>query len=202
MTQSKSRIKNQFKIPKNQLKYFAESINYVDVHKLKDFLKKHNLSVKGKKGDIVERIKIYVLTGKKIDIPPIPEISKGINKNIELTPNTKILYGEYKNDLKTKLFMKTLVGEHFHFSAYGQDWMMQKWRQGNPPTYQEFANFWQQQYILDKKTKANPKAEWALLNFIQRYLDEHPKANRTKIMEEWKKEKSKREKYVLNILQM
>ncbi len=54
-----------------------------------------------------------------------------------------ILKGSYKNDLKTRLFFKNIVGDHFHFTAFGIDWINEKWMEGNPPTYRDYATMWQ-----------------------------------------------------------
>ncbi|XVN42631.1 MAG: hypothetical protein RCG15_08655 [Candidatus Rickettsia vulgarisii] len=57
-----------------------------------------------------------------------------------LHPNTLMLKGSYKNDLRNRQFFKQLIGEHFHFTAIAIDWLNDRWMQGlpPPPTYQEF----------------------------------------------------------------
>lgn len=193
----KSRKSNKTK-RKNSKNDFYD-LNYVDVKKLKQFCKKHNLSTKGKKDVIIKRIITYITTGKKTDIPVMPSISKTTQK-IPLKPDSKILHGSYKNDLVTRLFIKKLVGPHFHFTAFGQDWIMEQWLAGKPPTYQQFAKAWEQQYQKQKKEKNITRDEWAYLKFIQTYLDKHPKTPRTELMKLWKEEKEKKESKMLKIL--
>ncbi len=141
----------------------------------------------GKKGFLIDLIKQYLLTGEVLKPTLIPNISrapKGMHS--ELRSDALILYGLYKNDLRTRLFMKTLVGKHFHFTAFGQDWIRERWEKGKPPTYQEFADMWQAEYLAGKNKKRSPKKEWAFLNFGLAYHNAHPEASKQEIMELWK----------------
>ena len=164
-----------------------EDIYFLNVSELKLICYQLGLPDIGKKKDLIQRILIFLKTGKILKEIPIPEISKA-KRNISypLSPDTLILYGNYKNDLATRLFMKTLIGDYFHFTAMGQDWIKECWIKGKPPTYDEFAKFWKQEYEVRKHEKVKPKQEWAYLNFIQHYLKEFPKAKRPQIMESWK----------------
>lgn len=102
-----------------------------------------NLSTKGSKPQLIKKIFYFFETGKKLEEQKIPLISK-IQKGAvpSLHPNSLMLHGAYKNDLKTRLFFKKIIGEHFHFTAFGIDWLKRRWLEGRPPTYQEFAEMW------------------------------------------------------------
>lgn len=143
----------------------------------------------------------FIKTGKIVPVKELPDCvfaQKGIN--YPLAPQTKILYGSFKNDLKTRNFFKQLVGNHFHFTAFGIDWIEERWHAGNPPTYQEFATMWQGEYERRKKTKAQPKKEWALLNFMQRYQEQFPNASKQEVMNAWKKEREKQAQFAQKLL--
>jgi hypothetical protein len=88
------------------------------------------------------------------------------------------------------MFFKNLIGKHFHFTAAGQDWINDRWQKGKPPTYAEFAKFWQAHYEKSLKTAANPRKEWAYLNFMQRFQKEHPQASRVEMTQAWNKTRS------------
>lgn len=169
---------------------------------LKDICLKLNISDKGKKGPIIARILYFVEIGKVIMEPKIPEISKAKRGHVyPLSPDGLILKGAYKNDLKTREFFKKLVGRHFHFTAFGIDWVNDRWLEGKPPTYQEFAAMWQTEYEKDKQAKRPPKEEWAYINFTQRFIVSHPDAPRAEIMGAWEMERQRQKEMVNKILQ-
>ena len=166
------------------------ALNYMLVSELKKVCERLHIACFGKKGDVIRQIIHFVSSGKTLSPQTIPDRSKAKKgTNYPLAPTTLILLGSYKNDLQTRLFMKRLVGEHFHFTAFGQDWIKSRWLQGNPPTYREFAHFWQKEYEARKKRPATPKKEWAYLNFIQQYLAKHPKGSKQEIAKAWQKER-------------
>lgn len=78
-----------------------------------------------------------------------------------------------------------MCGSHFHFTAFGIDWLNARWKAGNPPTYQEFANMWQREHELRKTQKPRPKQEWALITYVQKYMAAHPQASKAEVMKAW-----------------
>jgi hypothetical protein len=180
-----------------------EALNYLNMEELTAICSRYQIPIDGKKGQIIERLKCFIDTGKIIKSPPLPAISKAKSTDSnELNPLALILSGLYKNDDRTRQFMKSLVGEHFHFTAFGQDWIKARWQAGKPPTYQEFAEVWQAEYVKRnaKGYKPSPKAEWAYLNFIQRYSESHPKASKAEISQQWEIMRANKASYVLRNL--
>ena len=164
---------------------------YFHVHELKETCNRFQLSSSGKKKDLILRLLSYFKSGKKQELMDFPNSSKAHKgENYPLQPKTKILMGAYKNDLNTRMFFKKLIGDHFHFTAFGIDWINERWAKGDPPTYQEFASFWENEYESRKIRKATPKKEWAYLNFIHRYSKEHPEFSKTQVVEAWKLERN------------
>ncbi len=185
----------------HELDQLNQNLYFLHISELKDICHRLNLPPAGRKLDLITRIMSFLRTGKVAVPPMMPEISKA-KKGHEypLTPKAKMLLGSYKNDLKTRKFMKTLVGEHFHFTAYGQDWLKVKWLAGEPPTYSDFAAYWQKEYERRKNRKAAPKLEWAYLNFAQQFRELHPKASVNEIGKAWEGEHSRRVKETTIIL--
>ena len=182
--------------------HLYESLLYLKMSQLKEICINLRIPPHKKKIELIQAICTYVKEGKILDIPKIPEISKALKSTFyPLKPSTKILHGNYKNDLATRKFMKTLVGQHFHYTAYGIDWINEKWMNGTPPTYEEFAIFWQKEYEKRQLKKVSPKKEWAYINFVQEYGKSNPYANRKEIMKAWKKELEKHSLFVQTILQ-
>lgn len=163
------------------------SLCYLHVSELKDYCDRLNLSIKGKKLDLINRVVHFVQTNEKIDLLPYPanSVAKG-RKNIPLTLEALMLKGAYKNDLKNRLFLKTIIGEHFHFTAFGIDWLENRWLAGNPPTYKEFADMWNREYEFRKSHGSKPKDEWAYINFVKGYLKDNPHSASNEILNEWK----------------
>lgn len=172
------------------LQNLETALNYMLMGELKAVCAHYNITCFGKKGEIIKQILHFVKSGKNLTPQSIPEVSKAKKgTTYSLHPNAPILMGSYKNDENTRNFMKKLIGEHFHFTSFGQDWIKDRWLSGKPPTYQEFADFWQKEYATRKQKPARPKKEWAYLNFTQRYLRDVPDASRKEIAEAWKKER-------------
>lgn len=166
------------------------ALNYMLMEELKEVCGSLNLPHAGKKGEVVRRILHFVKVGKVLGTKSLPAVSKAIRgESYPLRAETLILSGSYKNDLGTRLFMQKLVGEHFHFTAFGQDWIRGRWMAGRPPSYREFADFWQGELAARRDKRAEPKKEWAYLNFSQSYLAKVPHASRGEIVEAWKKKR-------------
>lgn len=184
----------------NQKELF-DALYFMSPAELKKICEKYSLPTNGMKGDIINRLKHFFETGKILLLPKIPAHAKAQpGKTYPLSAQTLILKGAYKNDLKTRLFFKKLIGPHFHFTAFGLDWIRQRWLAGKPPTYQQFADFWHNENQRRKKENVQPKQEWAYLSFIQRYLAKHPNAKRAEIAKKWKEERKIQTAKVLKLL--
>ncbi len=179
------------------------SIYYMNLEELKDVCLAFNLPGSGKKGELIERILHFVQHGKILREKEMPEESKAQkNKRYPLASNTLILHGSYKNDRNTREFFKKLLGEHFHFTAFGQDWIKARWSAGDPPTYAEFAAFWQKEYLSRQRKKTTPKREWAYLNFIQSFLKQHPTASKKQITSAWEKIRTEKAREARKLLKL
>ena len=188
-------------VEEQNLSKLKESIVFLNMEELRNICIKLSIPNKGKKRALIARIIYFIKTKEIIKEPQIPEISKAKKGQIySLHPDRIILKGAYKNDLKTRLFFKELIGDYFHFTAFGIDWLNERWLDGNPPTYQEFSNMWINEYARRKKSKANPKEEWAYIGFIQKYLNTHPKASHKEITKAWELERLRNVKIVDEVI--
>ncbi len=172
------------------MEQLALSLHYLHVAELRLYCEKLSLTTTGNKRDLIERIVHFVKTGEKIGIPPYPEQSVSKKRAcIPLHLDSLMLKGCYKNDLNTRLFFKNIIGQHFHFTAFGIDWLEQRWRDGAPPTYQEFSEMWVTEFERAKIDGRPPKQEWAYIRFVQNYLIENPNASRADIVNNWERER-------------
>ncbi|MCL5875428.1 MAG: hypothetical protein M1114_03080 [Candidatus Dependentiae bacterium] len=187
----------------------SNSLHYLNVKELEDLCKKYDLPTHVpapllKKPSLIQAIVVYVQTGNKTQFKNLlPMVSRATSKVSELTPQAKILFGSYKSDLKTRLFLQKLIGPHFYFTAYGFDWVKQRWMDGNPPTYQEFADFWQKEHLYRKEHKNTPlKEEWAYLNFLRDYRQQYPHANKQEALSAWETTRGEKVNDVYNMLRV
>lgn len=169
-----------------QLEELVEALHFLKMDELKQICSQLSLSDQGPKLALVERIKTFVQGGQERMTAKIPAISCAKKNQIyPLAAQALMLVGAYKNDLKSRTFFKQLIGDHFHFTAFGIDWLKQRWCEGSPPTYQEFADMWQKENEHRKQNKAQPKKEWAYINFLQQYTKKHPDASHAETIDAW-----------------
>ncbi|HLB93664.1 MAG TPA: DUF6434 domain-containing protein [Candidatus Babeliales bacterium] len=174
------------KISLAQLETLKSALLYLRMAQLRALCLQLQIPDRGLKLVLIENILSYLTTGNIPKSTPIPATSKAkLGTTYPLSPATLILSGSYKNDLKTRLFMQKLVGSHFHFTAHGIDWLKTRWQNGQPPTYQEFADYWQESYLAHQKQKPIPKAEWAYINYVQTLLAENPNLTKTEVTQCW-----------------
>ncbi len=178
-----------------------ESLLFFHVSELKDLALKLSLTEKGTKMTLIMRILHFLETGQKLTLPKFPTSSCAKRgQNYPLGEKELMLKGAYKNDLKTRLFFKQFIGEYFHFTAFGIDWLNERWMKGNPPTYQEFSKMWQTEYQKRKEAPAAPKKEWAYIRFVQKFLLSSPTARRENIYQAWESERQKHKTHVYEFL--
>lgn len=174
-------------LPKDTQETLSDALHYMKMAQLKNACKLLALPDAGKKMELIERIMKFVQTGAIQEVPKIPSISHAKKDAVQdFSPTAKMLYGLYKNDAATREFFKKLIGSQFHFTAFGIDWLNERWLAGNPPTYQEFADYWIAQTNWRKKNKPQPKDEWAFIKFMQRMNEEKPDASQGELMKAWK----------------
>jgi hypothetical protein len=187
----------------NELKELFAALLYLNMHELKTICIHFGLPTQHEKIKLIENIKVYLTTGKIAAQNEIPAISKAKSKTIyPLARQTLMLKGSFKNDLKTRMFLKSLIGNHFYYTAYGIDWIKNHWMQGTPATYAEFAIYWQAEYQARQITKAPMKAEWAYLNFLNRYQIAYPTASKSQAIGAWKIEREGHVEKVKNLLKL
>jgi hypothetical protein len=188
------------KLTDQQIATLKQSLNFLHVEELRDICTKFAINNAGKKGQIILRILHFLKTGEVLSEPKIPAISCGRSPSI-IDPDQHILKGSYKNDLRTRIFFKNLIGDYFHFTAFGIDWINERWFAGDPPTYKEFADMWVKEYARRKKFGTTPKDEWAYINFVQQFIAEQPNASSEAILEAWNMERKRNVEIVKSLLQ-
>jgi Domain of unknown function (DUF6434) len=167
-----------------------EALLFFNIQELRETCKELSLPFSGLKRALVQRIVSWVTTGRlneEAEIPTQSKARRGVSYPLHL--ETLILHGNYRNDAKTRHFLKGEIGEHFHFSAAGIDWIKEHWAAGDPPTYREFIEYWKEQHKARQENGSPPKEEWAFIRFTQAYIKANPTALREKIMRAWHTER-------------
>jgi hypothetical protein len=165
-----------------------ELLAHMHIAELKETLLSLRLSPIGfNKQELIDRLVHFKRAGVELAPQEIPLISKGRSGHeVPIKPEAIMLYRVYKNDHATRGFFRKLIGQHFHFTAYGIDWLREQWIAGKPPTYAEFAHEWQSEYERNKIEKRPAKQEWAYIRFVQEYGLIHPEAKNSEINDAWK----------------
>lgn len=164
-----------------------DTLLYMKMAELRHACGMLGLPDKGKKTLLIDRILTRIKTGDIVTSPKVPSKSLARNHPVQqLNTSSLMLYGEYKNDAKTREFFKALIGPHFHFTAFGIDWLNERWLAGNPPTYQEYADFWVKETARRKKEGAKPKDEWMFIRFMQMMEKEYPDLAQEQVLDAWK----------------
>ncbi len=179
-----------------------DTLDYLNVSELKQACAMFDLPSKGKKGDIITRIITYLDSGVVTQLPTVPPQSLAKNHPPQdLRPKALMLQGGYKNDAKTRALFKEMIGPHFHYTAFGVDWLMDRWLQGDPPTYQEFADYWVEETERRKLTKVKPKSEWRLITFMQEMHAAHPLLTIADLFQLWHHVRNEKVKKAFEILE-
>jgi len=194
-------MKDKMKLSAIEIDKLTTSLHYCTVEELKEIGNQLNITLSGKKANLIAGIVNFITTGKQLLQEKIPAVScKRPGKQYPLTPDTFIVYGAFKNNLATRIFLKKLIGDHFHFTAFGQDWIRQRWINSNPPTYAEFADFWQSEYAKRKGKQLLQKPEWAYLNFLKKYKDKNPHLPRELVIAAWQGYRLRHKKNALALI--
>jgi len=167
-------------------KALRDAIYYMNMSELKRCCQVLAIPESGKKAELIDNIISFIKTGKVVKRDTMPPESLAKNHPPQgLTKNGLMLYGSYKNDDKTRALFKSLVGPHFHFTAFGIDWLNEQWLKGMPPTYQQFSDYWTKEMERRKQKKAKPKQEWTYLNFLQYHSSGY--TSKIDLLKAWKK---------------
>jgi hypothetical protein len=142
----------------------------------------------GLKPFLIDKIVHFYETGEILSASVVPQVSlakKGVAYPLHV--DTLMLKGAYKNDLKTRLFFKSIIGEYFHFTVFGIDWLNDRWLAGLPPTYGEFATFWKETYSFNKAFGSKIKDTLRLNKFCRDIKLANKGISKQEVLAAWSK---------------
>src|SRR5271170_1376815 len=95
------------KLTSQEINELDTSLHYCKVDELKTICDQLNILPKGQKAHLIASIMHFIKSGKQLSQKTIPTSSrKQLGKNYPLAPDTHITYGDFKNDLATRMFLK------------------------------------------------------------------------------------------------
>lgn len=132
------------------------SIYFLKVPELKQLLTDAGIKPTGSKQTMINSLIAYAKGDSTR--PSAPQFTDGERalrqKANQYDPTVFIVPGVYTNNRKSRELFLTLIGRHFSFTTYGMDWIKDRWAEGTCPTYQAFAEFWQEEYLRRKNNGA------------------------------------------------
>jgi hypothetical protein len=181
-----------------------DALQYMRLDELKRFCAPpRTIPIDGEKKLVIKRVKHYLETGEILHAFPTPPVSLAKPfTHYPLTPDTLILQGAYRADDPTRTLIRSLIGIHFNFTEFGQNWIETRWDFGSPPTYTEFAKAWQEEFELRRKLDYQSVSEddQLYLNFAKSYTGTHPSALKREIDHVWEKTRADKSTKALEVL--
>nr|WP_276519528.1 DUF6434 domain-containing protein [Bradyrhizobium elkanii] len=155
--------------PRTSLDDFRNFYWYLD--ELVDFCRHHGLPTSGPKLKIVARIEKFLKDGKvPVDVP-VRKHPKGAKRRGPITMRSRVTE-DYKCDDETRAFFKSVIGEHFHFTAHLQQFRRDKQGKGIPITYGELVREWksEREKRKDKNYKSPLQRTWEYNRFVRDFM--------------------------------
>ncbi|NRA69161.1 MAG: hypothetical protein HRU19_32120 [Pseudobacteriovorax sp.] len=130
-------------LSKKRWDQLVDGIYYLKVDELVQIASHLGLHVHGRKQQLIDGILRFYQLGT-VPKPPAPKPNKKAQP--AANPEVYIIQGTYTNGPASRKKLKKIIGDHFHFTTYGMDWIRDRWAEGHSPTWEEFARFWQSEY--------------------------------------------------------
>ena len=156
--------------PDTSVDHFRDYYWYLD--ELVEFCRSHGLSTRGPKLDLVGRIESFLDTGTVEAAPPrrrtgrTPPPREG-----PLTLSTPVTE-RFQCDAETRAFFKSVIGDHFHFTAHLPRFRREALKDGRSLTYGDLVQEW----LDDRERRKDPDYEpyiaptWEYNRFVRDYM--------------------------------
>ena len=191
-------------LPKKQQQQLLNDLNYLNTAEIKQFCKKHSIpysiaiEIPGggkkktrdddRKGVMLDRMRHFLKTGVALEETRFPAAVVCLDAfPKKLTPNHKLLYGQYsKNNRAMLSLLKLLTAGQFEDGAIARILARNYWTEGKAPTLEKFASAW----LKAVQAHTGPNPEWAFLS---------DRANKT-APPDWKRFRADKASKVMRIL--
>lgn len=170
----------------HEQKALLNALNYFLEAELIEASTTLGLPATGQRHEIITRIYRYLTTPESSSHMILPQVSMARpGMSYPLRKDTPILKGSFRTNTATKNFLQKLAGPNFYFSAFGQEWIVQQWQKGTPPTYESFARYWKGEQAQRAQVKETPPEDWAYHTFEQQFVLKNPAATKEELATAW-----------------
>ena len=153
---------------------------YWYLNELTAFCRQYGLPSTGQKHELVKSVEHYLGTGKRASGPkpaknPLRRIGR-VSPEGPITLETPVTEA-YKCDDRTRAFFKSILGEHFHFTAHQQQFRREKMRRGEALTYGDLAREWtaERERRKDPHYKSQIAGSWQYNQFVRDFAADKEK---------------------------
>lgn len=155
------------------------------------FCKSTGISTSGGKLELVERIQVYLSTGKIME--PEKTIKKAkstFDWKAEALKKSTLITDNYRNTENVRAFFMTEIGLHFSFNVKFMNWM----KEATGKTLQDAVNEWRRIYKLqqDKNYETEIAPQFEYNRYMRAFLADNPALTTKDAMKFWKLKKAQR----------
>jgi len=170
--------------PQTSLEDFRDYYWYLN--ELVAFCRQHGLATSGQKLDLVARIEGY-LRGERDAETHSERTRKRSAAAIRSGPITldTAVTDDYKCDAETRVFFKSMIGKHFHFTAHLQQFRREQQRMGVRLTYGDLVREWVAEYERrkDPNYRSSIARSWEYNQFVRDFMGDKPRNTGKEISE-------------------
>src|SRR3989339_78665 len=157
---------------------------YFEKDELVSFCRDNGLKITGQKLDIKARVENFLKTGKSHQVP-IKNNKK--TKEIKQTPPKSIneeIPDNYTSSELYRKYFKSVIGPHFHFTAY----MMKYMKEPPKMTFKDYINEWIAEYERrkDKSYKPQIMKSCEYNQYIRDFFSDNPTRKLKEAIQCWK----------------
>ncbi|MEU5633650.1 DUF6434 domain-containing protein [Streptomyces rishiriensis] len=141
------------------------------------FCRANGLASSGQKHELILRVEAFLTgAGPKPEASPARTRPARAPRTGPITPDTPV--GEdFRCNAETRAFFKSVIGDHFHFTAHIQRYRRERQRAGTPLTYGDLAREWvaEHERRKEKGYQSVIAPTWQYNQFVRDFLADKPR---------------------------
>ncbi len=144
---------------------------YWYLQELVAFARAHEIPASGPKDELLRRIDLFLRTGRRPKTRAASAPRRGAKRPGPLTVRT-VVGDDFRCDAGTRAFFKSVIGEHFHFTAHLQQFRRERIGRGERLTYGDLAREWiaEHERRKDKNYKSELSRSWEYITFVRAFF--------------------------------
>ncbi|SLM49937.1 conserved protein of unknown function [Nitrospira japonica] len=142
---------------------------YWYLHELVEFCRNNGLPTGGQKLAVVSRIERFIRSGKRTGLAESTSIKRRVSTAPRELSILTVVGNDFKCDVTARNFFKSVIGEHFHFTAHVNRFRRERLRRGIRTTYGDLAREWLAEHERRKDPRYKSKIErsWQYNQFVR-----------------------------------